>query len=176
MLTLAWIVVLLAGMAVVLLLVLVAALVRFLFGGSGRPDARPQTRRRRFRFFAWIGRLVFLVLSLTLIVGGAAQLALAGGVVRYGCTLRGATIACEGLPGIGAVGWWLSLPGVLADRSNLAFEVLRNLPSFVGEGSFGLPLPAADLSVGLVAPIVLLIALAGFASILRDVRDLWAAR
>jgi len=154
-LTLLWLFLFLFGIAAIILISLVVDLIRFLFGRSRR---LPPPRRRRQ---AGLGSL-FLRLMFFREIGS--------------CSMTGSSVFCEGYAGAGALGGLLSLPAWLADQTNLLLAVIRAPSVFFADGLASLPVPPAELAMGLVGPVVLLLAWLGFVLLLRDVRRLWSSR
>jgi len=172
LLTLAWVLVFLAGIAALTVLAMFVALLRRLFAGRRNPY---QLRRERgINPLGWSARLVFLALSMTLIPAAAVHALARNGVTFAGCGVLGAGVDCNGFPGAGLVGAWLSLPASLGDATNLAMVVLRDLPRHVASGFADLPIPPVLVAYGLVGPLVLLLAWIGYWLLLADIARLWS--
>lgn len=174
MLTLAWVLVFLAGIAATFLLASLVALLRFLLGRSRRRDAHPVPREGGFNPFGWLARLIFYALTVTLILAGAVHAFARGGATLAGCGVLGAGVDCNGWPGAGLVSAWLSLPASLGDATNLALVVLRDLPTHAATGFANLPIPPLQVAFGLVGPLVLLFAWIGFWLLLADIGRAWS--
>ncbi|MHA1158379.1 MAG: hypothetical protein ACTSP2_06500 [Alphaproteobacteria bacterium] len=174
MLTLLWLFLFLFGIAAIILISLVVDLIRFLFGRSRRLP--PPRRRRQAGLGSLFLRLMFFAVALELLISGMASSLLGAGREIGSCSMTGSSVFCEGFAGAGALGGLLSLPAWLADQTNLLLAVIRAPSVFFADGLASLPVPPAELAMGLVGPVVLLLAWLGFVLLLRDVRRLWSSR
>lgn len=172
MLTLAWVLVFLAGIAALTVLAMLVALLRRLFAGPR--DAYELPRERGFNLFGFLARLVFYALMLTLIPAAAVHALARNDASLAGCGVLGAGVDCNGFPGAGIVSAWLSLPASLGDATNLALVVLREIPRHIASGFSDLPIPPGLVAYGLVGPLVLLLAWIGYWLLLADVGRLWS--
>jgi hypothetical protein len=169
--TFLWLYLFLTGAAVILALNAAIWLLQFLFGHSSRLDrgTRPG-RRRRGGLLGISSRVVFVLWSLMLLASGLVMTAIGRGQ-GLGCTLResGSQIACEGFAGAEGLAWILSLPALLSGNTQRLLTLLRT--PWGAEAMIEWPLP--ELAFGLIGPVLLLVALLGFARILGDVRRFW---
>lgn len=169
--TFLWFYLFLAGAAVILALKIAIWLLQFLFGHSSRLDRgiRPG-RRRRGGLLGISSRVIFFLWSLMLLASGLVMTAIGRGQ-DFGCTLRGSDshIACEGFGGAEVLAWLLSLPAVLARDTQQLVALLRT--PWGADAMVELPLP--ELALGVIGPVLLLVALLGFSRIMGDVRRFW---
>ncbi len=172
-LTLAWLVLFLGGVAAIVVVAILAGLLRFMFGRSTRLQ-RPRPRRRG-GFLAVLARISFVVVALGLLVAGLVVSRLRNGDSLGGCSITGAFVECTGFPGAGIAGVFLSLPARLADGTNVLLAIARAPGRYLSDGLAGLPVPPADLALGAVGPLLILLAWIGFAVLLADLRRLWRA-
>ncbi len=169
----AWLAAFLFGIGATFVVLAFVVLLRFLFGRSSRLDRVSASKRHRSGVVSILSRIVFFIWSFALLTNAAVFTALLDARRPFGCDYQGLIVTCPESAGGGALASYLGLPDFLAANTGFLLEVLWTLPAHFGSGFSNLPAVLPQLAIGLIGPVLMLLALWGLVKLLGDIRRLW---